>query len=200
MNIILATRNPSKVDQIKEIFRDFPLPVLSLSEAGIDGEATENGETLEDNALKKALYAYERTNTPSWIVADDTGIFINALDGAPGVHSARWAGENATTVEITHHTLKQLEGKEDRSATFRTVVAIVAPDADYQFRDGEIEGTILEAPRAKPQPKMPYSPIFVPKGETLAWAQMSIEYENRISHRGIAFRKACEFIEEQLQK
>ncbi len=193
MNIILSTRNPSKAQQIKAIFDGSHVSILTLDDAGIEGEAVEDGATLEENALKKALFAYQKGNMPS--MADDTGFFINALNGAPGVRAARWAGETATTEEITRHTLQQIEGATDRSARFRTVVAIVLADGSQKFFEGYIDGTILEAPRTPPQPKMPYSPIFVPDGTELVWAEMTLEHENRISHRGIAFRQAREFLE-----
>jgi XTP/dITP diphosphohydrolase len=128
-------------------------------------------------------------------MADDTGLFIDALNGAPGIKAARWAGEAATTEEITRHTLKALENASNRSATFETVVAMVSPDGKHNFFSGKVRGIILEAPRVPAQPKMPYSPIFVPDGENLVWAEMSVEYENSISHRGKAFRQAREFLE-----
>lgn len=195
MNIILATRNPSKAEQIKDLFRGLPIAILTLTEAGLEGEATEDGETLQENALKKALFAWERVNPKTWLMADDTGIFIHALDNEPGVRSARWAGDTATTEEITQYTLKRLDGIADRSATFETVVALITPEGRHHFFDGKIDGKILEAPRTKPQPKMPYSSIFVPDGTEQVWAEMAVERENQISHRGQAFRQAIVFLE-----
>lgn len=100
MNIILATRNPSKAEQIKELFRGLPVSILTLAEAGIEGEAIEDGLMLQENALKKALFAWKQISPKTWVMADDTGIFIHALDNEPGVRSARWAGDTATTDEI----------------------------------------------------------------------------------------------------
>jgi XTP/dITP diphosphohydrolase len=193
MNIILSTRNPSKAEQIKAIFAGSPISILTLSDAGIEGEAVEDGTTLQENALKKAVFAHQSGKV--WAMADDTGLFIDHLDGVPGVRAARWAGETATTEEITWHTLKQLKGAADRSATFETVVAIVSPEGKQHFFSGKVRGQILEAPRTPPQPKMPYSPIFVPEGTDLVWAEMSVDFENSISHRGKAFRQAREFLE-----
>lgn len=191
--VILATRNDSKAEQIRAIFKGSSYNVVTMTEAEIEGEAVEDGETLEQNALKKAMYVHDQCR---WMVmADDTGLFIESLGGAPGVRAARWAGEHATTEEITAHTLRQLEGKSNRRATFRTVVGIVRPDGLVQTFDGEVNGQILAAPRTKPQPKMPYSPIFVPDGTDQVWGEMTIEFQNRISHRGIAFRKALEYLE-----
>lgn len=197
MKIILSTRNPSKAVQIQGVFQGSPVQVLTLDEAGIEGEAVEDGLTLRENALKKALYAHEHSEPDSWTMADDTGFFIDALDGRPGIKAARWAGETATTDQITQHTLKAIKDAADRGAYFETVVAIVSPDGKQYFFDGLMDGHILEVPRTEPQPMMPYSSIFVPKGTDLVWAEMSVEMENSISHRGIAFRKARAFLETQ---
>ncbi len=164
-----------------------------MSEAGVEGEGIEDGSTLGANALKKALFVHQTKKT--WVMADDTGFFINALLGEPGIKAARWAGEDATTEEITAHTLKQLEGLADRSAIFETVVALVDPEGGQYFFNGTVTGRLLEAPRTKPQPKMPYSPIFVPDGAERVWAEMTVEEENAISHRGKAFRATREFLE-----
>lgn len=193
MKIILSTRNPSKALQIKTIFQDSPIEILTLDEADIEGEAVEDGKTLEENAIKKALYAFEKSGGSSCVMADDTGIFIKALNGEPGVISARWAGETATTEEITNYCLERLKGKDDRSAIFRTVVVLISPADEQHIFTGEIAGKILETPRCEPQPKMPYSPLFMPDGTNKVWAEMTIEEENKISHRGIAFRKVVEF-------
>ncbi|CAN5727957.1 RdgB/HAM1 family non-canonical purine NTP pyrophosphatase [soil metagenome] len=194
MNIILSTTNPSKALQIQELFKDSDVTVLTLAQAGIEGEAIEDGVTLEENAFKKAHYARERSEG-GWTMADDTGLYITALDGKPGIHAARWAGD-VSTDEITQYTLRQMEGVNDRSAIFRTAVVMISPEGEKFVFMGEVHGMILDAARTKPQPKMPYSPLFVPDGETLCWAEMDTEYENRVSHRGIAFRKVQEFLKD----
>lgn len=191
MNIVLSTRNPSKIIQIKAVFTNIPITVLSLTDVGIDGEAVEDGATLEENAVKKALFAHR---PGEWAMADDTGLFIDALDGKPGVHAARWAGETASTDEITQHTLRQLEGVKDRWASFKTVVALVSPEGEQKFFAGEVRGIILEAPRVPPQPKMPYSPLFIPEGSDKVWAEMTTDEENAVSHRGKAFRLTREYL------
>ncbi len=195
MNAILSTRNPSKAEQIKAVFAGSPITILTLDEAGILGEAIENGSTLGENALKKALFAWKHSKVKCWTMADDTGIFIKALDGRPGIHAARWAGETATTAEITQYTLDQLKGITDRSATFETVVCLISPEGGRHYFKGAVVGKILEAPKVPPQPKMPYSPLFVPDGSDLCWAQMSVEQENAVSHRGQAFRLTRQFLE-----
>lgn len=194
MKVILSTRNPSKTEQIQAIFNGLPITVLTLSEVGVEGEAVEDGSTLKENALKKALFAHEYMDTKLWVMADDTGLFIDALNGEPGVRAARWAGETATTEEITQFTLNKLAGKNDRTATFETVVALVSPDGTEHFFTGAVRGKLLESPRVPPQPKMPYSPLFIPDGSDQVWAEMTVEYENSVSHRGIAFRAARDFL------
>jgi XTP/dITP diphosphohydrolase len=192
MDIILSTRNPTKASQIQALFEGTAVRVLTLDDTGITGEAVEDGTTLAANSYKKALFANEQTG--GWAMADDTGLFINALNGEPGVYAARWAGEGAATADITAYCLKRLEGQKDRSATFKTVVAVVSPQGVAEYFVGEVEGDILESPREPAQPKMPYSPLFVPKGYDRAWCEMTVEEENEISHRGIAFRKARDFL------
>jgi XTP/dITP diphosphohydrolase len=196
MKIILSTRNPSKVDQIKAIIDNPLIIVKTLEEVGIEGEAIEDGDTLEENAFKKAKFASEQSEFLFWTMADDTGIFIKALNGEPGVKSARWAGE-VPTEEITQYCLKRLTGIKDRNAYFETVVVLIPPKpltGKYIF-SGRVNGYLLDAPRTKPQPKMPYSPLFIPEGSEKCWAEMTIAEENVISHRGKAFRKVAEFLE-----
>lgn len=199
MNIIFSTRNPSKAEQVKVLFDNQNITVQTLSDIGIVGEAVEDGSTLEENALKKVLFVKEQMQEPSWVMADDTGLFITALDGRPGIHAARWAGD-VSTKEITQYTLEQLSGKTDRSALFRTVVVLLSPEGNTFTFSGEVHGTLREVAIIEPQPKMPYSPLFSPNGSDKVWAEMSIEEENAVSHRGIAFRKAIAFLGEELQK
>jgi XTP/dITP diphosphohydrolase len=197
MNIILSSRNPSKALQIKALFGDSKFRVLTLSDSGIEGEAVEDGETLEANAEKKARYAHERAPKGSWVMAEDTGIFISALDGKPGVHSARWLGD-IPTEEITKGTLERLKGAADRNAVFRTVAVLLDPEGVLHAFVGEVSGTMLEEPRVPPQAKMPYSGIFVPLGHEKCWAEMTPEEENKISHRGQALGKVRAFLESRI--
>ena len=192
MKIILATRNPSKALQVQKIFEGSNVQVQTLDDVGIEGEGFEDGTTLEENAFKKALYAHEKS-IGTWTMSDDTGIFINALNGEPGIRAARWAGD-VSTEETTRYCLMRLEGITDRSAIFRTAVVLISPEAKKYIFTGEVSGHLLETPRVAAQPKMPYSPLFVPDGENLCWAEMSTEYENRISHRGKAFRQVQKFL------
>ncbi len=169
MVIILSTRNPSKAHQVGELFRGFPIQVISLDEAGISGEGVEDGSTLEENAYKKAAFA----------------------------HAARWAGE-VPTEEITKYCLERLRGVSNRSALFKTVVVLISPSGEEWVFTGEVKGKILEEALVPPQPKMPYSPLFAPDGEERCWAEMTTEEENQISHRGKAFRKVRDFLLERV--
>ena len=187
MEIILATRNPSKAKQIRAVFSGIPIDIKSLDDVGIIGEAVEDGATLEENAKKKALYAWEKSGG-QWSMADDTGIFINALDGASGIHAARWAGD-VSTEEIMRYTLNALDGKADRTGTFRTVAVLISRHKSPMTFMGEVHGTFLTSPRTALQPMMPYSAIFVPDGQEKTWSEMSVAEENAISHRGTAFQQ-----------
>src|SRR3989338_2673814 len=178
MRIILSTRNQSKIVQIAPLFSGLPLVVASLADAGIDGEAVEDGMTLGENALKKARFAREKTD--EWALADDTGIFIDALGGAPGIHSARWAGEGKSAEEILAFVLAELSGVPlpRRTATFRTAAALVSPEGREVVFNGSVRGVLLESPRVPCQPQMPYSSIFFLNEFQKVWAEMRTEEEN----------------------
>ncbi len=197
MQVILATRNKTKVGQIRGVFEDSGIEIVTMEEVGIEGDPVEDADTLFGNALKKVKFVREHSLAPvaPWVIADDTGLFIRALGGEPGVRSARWAGEHATTRYIMAYTLAVLSEKTDRFATFKTAVVVLAPSGSAHFFEGSVDGEILRSPQAPFQPKMPYSGIFLPAGRSKVLAEMSVEEENQISHRGIAFRKALDFLE-----
>ena len=198
MDIILATRNQSKTKQIKAMLRGLDISLQSLDEAGISGEAVESGKTLWENASKKAMYAWEKTH--GWCLADDTGVFIDILDGAPGIHAARWAGEEASTEDIMNFTLAKLTGVPNRKRTgrFVTVAVAISPLGNEYHFEGIARGRFLHEPRVPCQPNMPYSGIFVPDGSTKVWAEMAVDEENAISHRGKAFKKVRDFLQQMV--
>ena len=195
MKIVLSTNNPSKKEQAQAMFAGSGIQILSLEENGTPGAAVEDkdGGTLEQNAFKKAVFAHA---PGCWAMADDTGIFIDALDGRPGGRTADWSGDAKTTEEKTGWILEQLKDVANRSATFRTVVVVLTPSGNRHFFTGEVHGSILRTARCKPQPQMAYSPIFQPDGSKKVWAEMTIEEENAISHRGKAFCQARQFLEQ----
>lgn len=194
LELVLATRNPSKALEIQRLFVDTPFLVLTLDEAGIKGEAVEDGATLGENARKKARFAHKALGGTHHCIAEDTGLFIRALGGRPGIHAARWAGSGKSTEEIMQHTLREMNGTSDRAAFFRTCAVLVTPSGSEHTFEGEVAGTILAAPKVRPQPRMPYSGIFKPDGTTRVWAEMDTDEENRISHRGIAFSQLRSFL------
>lgn len=195
MNIILSTRNLSKTLQIQTVFAGLYVNIMTLEQAGITGEAVEDGDTLAANSYKKASFALQKTTQKQWCMADDTGVFIDALDGAPGIHAARWAGD-VWTEEIMQYTLDKLQDvpPSERGASFKTVAILLDPKGESHIFTGELRGTILEAPRVPCQPNMPYSAIFQPNGHDKTWAEMTTEEENAISHRGQAFSKMRGFL------
>ena len=195
MEIILSTRNTSKIKEIRALLSGLPFDIRSLDDVGIRGTSPETGTTLEENALQKALFAWAPTK--KWSMSDDTGIFIGSRDGWPGVHTGTWAGDGLPVEEFMRRILKELKDVpvSDRGAAFKTVAAVVAPDGTRMFFTGEIRGTLLSEPRTASRPMMPYSSLFVPDGYSKALAEMSIEEENAISHRGHAFRQVRAFFE-----
>jgi XTP/dITP diphosphohydrolase len=193
--IILATRNPTKLVQIQALFTGSPFEIVSLDQAGIKGDAVEDGGTLKENAFKKARFAFEHNSHDTWAMADDTGLFIDALNGEPGIRSARWLGDSASTEDTSRYCLDRLNGISNRLATFETAVVVIDPCGDDYSFSGKVRGHILEKPKVKPQPKMPYSCLFVPDGSDTSWAEMTTEAENLISHRGKAFREARTWLE-----
>ena len=186
MEIVIATRNAHKLEEIRAVLGlrnarsalDFPeLP-----------EVEEDGETLEANAVKKAVETARATGC--WALADDSGLEVDALGGAPGVYSARWAGAGCSYADNNAKLLRELEGATNRRARFRTVIALSDP-AGVQVRvvEGVCEGRIIDAPRGKHG--FGYDPLFVPEGYEQTFAELPPEVKNRISHRARALDRAA---------
>lgn len=165
------------------------LRILTLEEAGIREELPETKDTLEGNAGQKALYVFDHFGLPCF--ADDTGLEVDALGGAPGVYSARYAGPQRRSADNIALLLENLRGKTSRAAQFRTVIHLVLPDGQWKF-EGIVRGTIRED--GKGTGGFGYDPVFVPEGFEQTLAEMSLEEKNLISHRGIAIRKLAEFL------
>lgn len=198
MDIVLSTRNTSKMKQIRAVLEGLPLNVLSLDDVGIEDDAIENGTTIGENAMKKAFFAFQYTS--KWSMADDTELCIDALQGQPGIRAARWAGEGLSAEKIMRYTLDRLKHVPlvRRTATFRTAAALISSSNHLDIFIGEVKGRFLHEPRCPCQPNMPYSAIFVPDGQSKVWAEMTVEEENAISHRGQAFRQLRDFIKKLL--
>jgi XTP/dITP diphosphohydrolase len=188
MTLVLATHNRHKCEELRQILLaelGNSIELLTLDDINPPiGDIEETGTTLEENALIKARAVHEITNLPT--VADDTGLEVAALNGAPGVYSARYSGENATYASNVSKLLAAMKGKKDRSAKFSTVIAYIDEQNDAHLFRGEIEGTI--ATEASGTNGFGYDPIFIPmKNKTgKSFAEMNDEEKNAISHRGRA--------------
>ncbi len=191
---VLATANPDKAQEIRAILEG--LQVTLLPRPADVPEVIEDGETLEDNALLKARALCEATGMAA--IADDTGLFVDALNGAPGVYSARYAGERATYADNCAKMLGELAGvpSEQRSARFRTVAAVAYPDGSWFVVDGEVEGKIAESPRG--ENGFGYDPIFIPEGARgRSMAELTPDEKHALSHRGNAFRALADAFAER---
>lgn len=194
MTLVLATHNPHKREELREILRgeiSNGIEILTLEDIKPPvGDIEETGTTLEENALIKARYVYDRTMLAT--VADDTGLEVDALDGVPGVYSARYSGEGATYASNVRKLLLELEGKDDRRAKFSTVIAYIDEgDHEHLFR-GEIIGVIATEPRGTNG--FGYDPIFIPDDGTRTFAEMTDEEKNAVSHRGRALRAFIRYL------
>lgn len=163
--------------------------ILSLEDIGCTEELAETRDTLEGNSLQKAAYIYSRFQLPCF--ADDTGLEVEALNGAPGVFSARYAGEQKNSEDNIALLLKNLNGIQNRKARFRTVITLIGLDGTHTF-EGIVNGVILETKRGVAG--FGYDPVFQPEGYTKSMAEMTLEEKNQISHRGIAVRGLISFL------
>ena len=186
--IVFATNNPHKLEEIRQI-AGTNLGILSLAEIGCHDDIPETADTLEGNALIKARYIKEKYGYDCF--ADDSGLEIEALGGAPGVYSARFAGEGHNSEKNMDKVLSLMQGKSNRNARFCTVVALVTGEGEYTF-EGEIKGEILDERRG--EGGFGYDPIFRPENETLTFAEMGDDRKNAISHRARAVKKLAEFL------
>lgn len=193
MRIVLATHNPGKVAELRALLADLPVELVSAAE--IDGapEVEEDAPTLEGNARKKAEALHAHTGLPS--LADDTGLEVDALGGAPGVHSARFAGPAADSEANRSRLLRDLENATNRRARFRTVLAF-AEAGDVRFFEGVCEGRITGVERG--EGGFGYDALFQPDGETRTFAEMPVEAKNRISHRGRALEGFAAYLHRRL--
>lgn len=186
--LIFATNNQHKLQEIRQILKQ-KIQIKGLKDIGFQGEIPETNPTLEGNALQKARYIHERYHTNC--MADDTGLEIEALNGKPGVYSARYAGENCSYEDNMQKVLMEMKGKTNRRAKFRTVIALILDNKEYLF-DGEIKGIITTEKYGTKG--FGYDPIFLPDGESLTFAELPPERKNEISHRGLATGKLVQFL------
>lgn len=190
MTLVLATRNPGKIAEIKALLPSVPV-TAAASFAGCP-EPDETGRTFEENALIKARAVSRYTGKTA--LADDSGLEVDALDGAPGVCSARYAGTDATDQDNIRRLLDALDGISDggRTARFRCVVAVVVPDGRTWTAEGTCEGRILQTPRG--DGGFGYDPLFVPAGYENTFAELDAGVKNRISHRALALGRIADVL------
>lgn len=186
--LVFATNNPNKVAEIKNVLGS-QFDVVSLKDAGITIDIPEPYDSLEENARTKSKTIFELTGKDCF--SEDTGLFVDALNGAPGVQSARYAGEQATNLDNIQKLLHQLNGIEKRTARFRTVISLMQNGTEQQF-EGICEGIILSAPIG--EKGFGYDALFIPEGSTKSFAQMETEEKNIYSHRKKAVKKLIDFL------
>lgn len=186
--LVFATHNPHKLQEIRQMMPP-GVQLLSLDDIGCLEDIPETAETLEGNALIKASHVWEKYGYDCF--ADDTGLEVSALNGAPGVYSARYAGRDADAAANVQKLLREMRGLPDRKARFRTVIALIRGGAEHIF-EGTVSGEILTEPAGSGG--FGYDPIFLPQGHALSFGQMSAGEKNRISHRGHALSKLTAFL------
>ena len=190
--IVFATNNPHKLEEARAILAK-SVKVLSLNDIGCHDEIPETADTLEGNALIKARWVKDKYGYDCF--ADDTGLMVDALGGAPGVYSARFAGEHCSPADNIALLLEKLKGEENRNAKFATVVALILGKEEFLF-EGEIKGIISDHNCGKSG--FGYDPIFVPQNSSISFAEMSSDDKNAISHRGLAMKKLANFLDANL--
>lgn len=201
MKIILATNNEHKLSEIRSIF-DKNIEVLSMKDVGIDTDIEENGETIFENSRIKAVYVTTELKKknfpfPYTVISDDTGLMVEALNGEPGVYSARYAGGEGHDSEANMQLLlKKLNGCENRKAHFSTIITLIEEKASFlshmMFFEGRVDGTILKEKHGTEG--FGYDPIFQPDGYDCSFAELGIDLKNKISHRAIAIGKVAEYL------
>lgn len=188
--LVFATNNAHKLDEVRQILGE-EVEVLSLNDIGCHADIPETADTLEGNARQKAEYIYRNYGLDCF--ADDTGLEVAALDGAPGVYSARYAGGEGHDSEANmKKLLDELQGKQDRSAQFRTAICLIEGGVEHLF-EGIVKGRIIEEKRGGSG--FGYDPVFVPEGYSGTFAEMGNEEKNKISHRARAVQKLCEYLD-----
>jgi XTP/dITP diphosphohydrolase len=186
--IIFATANKNKLKEAKALLKS-DIIIKSLTDIAFNEDIPETENTLEGNALLKAKFIAQKFNCNCF--ADDTGLEIVALNGEPGVYSARYAGEQKNSEDNMQKVLEKLEGKDNRQAQFRTVIALILDGKEHLF-EGVVKGKITKEKRGAEG--FGYDPIFIPEGYDKTFAEMTLEEKNKLSHRAIALNKMVDFL------
>jgi XTP/dITP diphosphohydrolase len=185
--IVLATRNKGKTREFRELLNHPSVEIRNLDDFGPIPEVIEDGATFDDNAYKKASFTARILGYPA--LADDSGLCVDALDGAPGVISARYAGENASDAENVKKMLAAVKGKENRNAAFKCVISIAVPTGAALTYEGECKGVIIDEPAG--DNGFGYDPVFFFPALNKTFAQLSVEEKGRVSHRGKALQEVA---------
>ncbi len=186
--IVLATTNKGKTREIKKLLEGSSVEIKNLDDFGPIPEVIEDGETFDDNAYKKASFTARVLGYPA--MADDSGLCVDALDGAPGVYSARYAGENASDEDNVKKLLKALEGKENRDASFKCVISIAVPTGAALTYEGECSGVLTT--EAAGENGFGYDPLFFTPEFNKTFAQLTMQEKGQISHRGRALKQVAD--------
>lgn len=196
--LLAATRNKNKIKEIKEILKDMPIKILSLDDLDINIEVDEDGTTFEENAYKKAYEIMKVTNMPT--IADDSGLEVYALNGAPGVYSARFSGVHGDDKKNNEKLLNLLKDvpDENRGARFVCVISLIFPDGRKKFARGEIEGKIAHEVRGNGG--FGYDPLFIVPEYEMTFAELGSEIKNKISHRGKALEELKNILAYEFQR
>lgn len=189
MTLCFATNNKHKLEEVIPLLKD-SFDLLSLDQVGCTHELPETQNTISGNSFQKAEYVFKHFKTPCF--ADDTGLEVDALNGAPGVYSARYAGDHRNSEDNINLLLENLRGNQNRKARFCTVITLVGLTPEPVFFEGIIEGIITEEKRGNTG--FGYDPVFVPHGYDLTFAEMSLQQKNTLSHRAIATKKLIEYL------
>ena len=208
MQLIFATNNIHKLVEVRAALGS-AAHVIGLAEAGLSGEIPETAETLQGNAWQKAFWVWDRLlnkkndlwNSIDGVFADDTGLEVEVLNGAPGVYSARYAGEHCSFDDNIDKLLAALDGQENRRADFRTVICLIEKTPDpaigaEKYFEGRVDGQILTQRHSNGE-GFGYDPVFMPDRFALSFAEMPLDVKNTISHRGLAVKKLAEYLKVQ---
>lgn len=191
MKLVFATNNQNKVNEIQPLLGE-QIKLFSLADINHHEDIPEDQDTLEGNARQKAQYVYHHFGLNCF--ADDTGLEVEALDGAPGVFSARYAGNSKNSKHNIERLLKEMEGISNRKARFRTVISLIIDGEETRF-EGIVNGSIIHEPKG--DLGFGYDPVFQPEGYSITFAEMSLDEKNLISHRSRAIQKLTDYLREQ---
>jgi len=186
--LVLATTNKGKTKEIRELLNGFPVDIRNLADFGPIPEVIEDGDTFDDNAYKKAAFTAKILGYPA--MADDSGLCVQALDGAPGVYSARYAGKNASDADNVKKMLEDLKDNENRNAAFKCVISIAVPTGAALTYEGECNGVLTKEPIG--DNGFGYDPLFFYPELNKTFAQLTIEEKGRVSHRGKALKQMAD--------